>query len=299
MKYQDGFTLMHEHMTIDLTPGDFGTDSFDELAADLRMVYDHGVRNIVDLTNQTMGRAPEYVRRLSEETGISIFLSTGAYLEAYSGPYIEKRTVGELAEEAIKDLTEGIDDTGIKADVIGEIAWSQPNETPLEKKAWEAYCIAARKTDTLVSTHPSMGIQQYPQVKYLLENGIKPERIVIGHIEFCPDDDTLKRILDSGVTIGIDMIGETGGKGDEFRADFVKKVRDMGRLSQMTLSLDICSRNRLRSYGGCGYVHLFETFIPMLKKRGITDNDVELMLRNNPKRLLECSCKPVCVHSPD
>ena len=89
MKYQDGFTLMHEHMTIDLIAGDFGTDSFDELAADLRMVYDHGVRNIVDLTNQTMGRAPEYVRRLSEETGISIFLSTGTYLEAYSGPYIE------------------------------------------------------------------------------------------------------------------------------------------------------------------------------------------------------------------
>ena len=45
MSYQDGLTLMHEHMTIDLTPGDLGTDSFDELASDLRLIYDHGVRN--------------------------------------------------------------------------------------------------------------------------------------------------------------------------------------------------------------------------------------------------------------
>ena len=134
MSYQDGLTLMHEHMTIDLTPGDLGTDSFDELASDLRLIYDHGVRNIVDLTNQTMGRAPEYVRRLSEETGINIFLSTGTYLETFSGTYISERSVDEIAKDAVRDLTEGIDDTGIKADVIGEIAWSGPEERSLEKR---------------------------------------------------------------------------------------------------------------------------------------------------------------------
>jgi phosphotriesterase-related protein len=223
---------MHEHMTIDLTPGDLGTDSFDELASDLRLIYDHGVRNIVDLTNQTMGRDPEYVRRLSDETGIKIFLSTGSYLEAYSGPYIEKRTVRELADDAVRDLTEGIDDTGMKADVIGEIAWSAPDAGALEYKAWEAYCAAARRTGALISTHPSRGIQQNPQVRFLLDHGVPPERIVIGHIEFCPDDETLATILDSGVTIGVDMIGKAVGKGDEFRADLVKKVRDTDYLKK-------------------------------------------------------------------
>lgn len=286
MSYQDGLTLMHEHMTIDLTPGDLGTDSYDELASDLRLIYDHGVRNIVDLTNQTMGRAPEYVRRLSEETGINIFLSTGTYLETFSGTYISERSVDEIAKDAVRDLTEGIDDTGIKADVIGEIAWSAPEEGPLEKRAWEAYCIAAKKTGALVSTHASRGGQLYPQVKYLLENGVKPERIVIGHIEFYPEEDSLIKILESGVTIGLDMIGK-GGSRDDYRADFVKKIRDMGRLSQLTLSLDICRKEQLRTNGGYGYIHLFETFIPMLKKRGITDDDLEIMLNNNPRRLLK------------
>ena len=55
--------------------------------------------------------------------------------------------------------------------MIGEIAWSGPEERPLEKKAWKAYCIAAKKTGSLVSTHASRGVQLYPQIKYLLENG--------------------------------------------------------------------------------------------------------------------------------
>lgn len=277
---------MHEHMTIDLTPGDLGTDSFDELAEDLRMVYSYGVRNIVDLTNQTMGRNAEYVRRLSEATGINIIMSTGSYLERYIEPYVGPRTVEELTDDAVRDITEGIDGTDRRADVIGEIAWSQPEEGPLEKKAWEAWCTAALKTDAVVSTHPSRGIQQYPQARYLIDHGIRPERIVIGHIEFSPDDDTLMKLLDTGVTIGVDMVGKLTGKSDDFRADLVRKVKEWGRLKQLILSCDICNKPQLRVNGGNGYVYLFDTFIPMLKDRGITDDDIRLVLKENPERIL-------------
>lgn len=83
------------------------------------------------------------------------------------------------------------------------------------------------------------------------------------------------------------MIGKECARDDDYRADFVKKIRDMGKLSQLTLSLDICRKEQLRTNGGYGYFHLFETFIPMLKKRGITDDDLEIMLKNNPRRLLK------------
>ena len=71
MELLDGYTLTHEHMCIDLTPGDLGTDSFTELCADLRELRRYGVRNIVDLTNQSMGRDAAYVRRLEEATGMN------------------------------------------------------------------------------------------------------------------------------------------------------------------------------------------------------------------------------------
>ena len=91
--------------------------------------------------------------------------------------------------------------------------------------------------------------------------------------------------VDTGVCIGIDMIGNAAGKGDEYRADLVSIIKHMGCLSQVTLSLDLCNREDLKSAGGYGYVHLFEVFLPMLKEHGITDDDIELMLDKTPRRV--------------
>jgi phosphotriesterase-related protein len=81
------------------------------------------------------------------------------------------------------------------------------------------------------------------------------------------------------------MIGKIDGKGDEYRADSVLKIKEWGYLDQVVLSMDICRIQDLRSGGGYGYVYMFESFIPMLKKRGITDEDIELMLKENPKKI--------------
>ncbi len=286
MELTSGYTLMHEHMCIDLSPGDPGTRAFDEFCADLcELKQRWGVGNIVDLTNQSMGRNVGYVQRLAKETGINIIMSTGYYLEQYLADFVEDSTVEELTEIAVRDLTEGIDGTGVKAGVIGEIAWSKPEPGPLELKAWDAMCAAALLTGAVVSTHATRGYQNLQQAVDLVGRGIDPGKIVIGHCEFCPDDESLEKLLGTGVCIGIDMIGNPDGKGDEYRADLVAKAKGMGRLSQVTLSLDLCNREDLKSAGGYGYAHLFEVFLPMLKERGITDNDIELMLDETPRRV--------------
>ena len=286
MELASGYTLMHEHTCIDLEPGDPGTRAFDDFCADLRELKQRwGVGNIVDLTNQSMGRDVGHVQRLAEATGINIIMSTGYYLEQYLAGYVEEPTVDELTEIAVRDLTEGIDGTDVKAGVIGEIAWSKPEPGPLELKAWGAMCAAALRTGAVVSTHATRGYQDLQQAVDLVSRGIDPNKIVIGHCEFCPDDESLEKLLDTGVYIGVDMIGNQDGKGDEYRADLVSKVKGMGCLSQVTLSLDLCNREDLKSAGGYGYAHLFEVFIPMLKKRGITDDDIELMLDKTPRRI--------------
>ena len=35
----DGYTLMHEHMSLNLSPADMGTESFDLLCMDLKEAY--------------------------------------------------------------------------------------------------------------------------------------------------------------------------------------------------------------------------------------------------------------------
>ena len=286
IELKDGYTLMHEHLTINLMPGDLGDADFDILCRELTELYTFGVRNIIDLTNQGMGRKPDVLRALTSATGINIIPSTGYYLEAYMPPEIRTRTAEELTAEAVRELTWGIDREGYTAGVIGEIGWSAPEAGELECKVWEAMSIAAIKTGAVISTHPSIGPEQLLQAKYLIRRGIKPEKIVIGHSEFFPDDDALLALLDLGVNIGIDMIGQNGKDRDEYRADMVVMLRDRGFLSQVTLSMDLCSLKDLRQYGGFGYAYLFESFLPLLKDRGITEDEIERMLWRNPKRIL-------------
>ena len=88
------------------------------------------------------------------------------------------------------------------------------------------------------------------------------------------------------MNIGIDMIGQNGKDRDEYRADMVVMLRDRGFLSQVTLSMDLCSQQELRQYGGNGYAHLFKTFLPLLRDRGITEDEIDLMLGKNPMRIL-------------
>ena len=172
------------------------------------------------------------------------------------------------------------------AGVIGEIGWSSPKAGEAECRVWEAMSIAAAKTGAVISTHPSIGPEQIPQAEFLIKRGIKPEKIVIGHAEFYPDEKALLALVDLGVNIGIDMIGQNGQDRDEYRADMVVMLRDRGFLSQVTLSMDLCEQQELRQYGGFGYAHLFKSFLPLLRDRGITEDEIDLMLGRNPMRIL-------------
>lgn len=276
---QDGYTLTHEHMTIALSPGDLGTDSFDALCGDLRELYGWGVRRIVDLTNPTMGRDPDYTRRLSQATGIRILNATGYYLEPDIPASVDRRSIQDLAAEALRELRDGT------AAVIGEIAWS-PEPGPRERKTWEAMCLAARETGAPVFTHPSLGPQQLLQAEYLISRGVDPGRIVIGHIEFFPSDEALRRVLETGVYIGLDMIGKDGPDRDEYRADLVRTVIGWGYGDRLLLSTDLCRRRDLKACGGYGYGCLFREFLPRLERRGVTRQQMDLLLKANPDRLL-------------
>ncbi len=276
---QDGYTLMHEHMSIALSPGDLGTDSFEPLCEELRDLYRLGVRRIVDLTNDTMGRDLAYTRRLEEASGVRILGAVGYYLEPTIPQSVMDCSVQQLAAAAVRELTEG------SAAVIGEIAWSaEPG--PKERKVWEAMSLAAVRTGALVSTHPTMGHQQLEQAEFLISCGVKPERIVIGHVEFFPTEDALLRLLQTGVNIGVDMVGKEGSERDQYLARLVKTVIDWGYLDRVTLSLDLCCKRDLKAFGGYGYDYLFREFLPMLLRAGVTEAQFDHILRANPTRLL-------------
>ncbi len=287
----NGYTLMHEHTTIDLSgvkkDTDCQLDCFEETLKEYKKLYDYGVRTIVDVTNDGMGRNTAYVNEIENKTGIRIVQSTGFYKEPFLPDRVYTQSVRELADWMIDEIRNGIPG-GPKAGMIGEIGTSKNTMTPTEKKVFDAAVLAAKETGAPIYTHTTLGTYAPEQAEYFKAAGLPLDRIVLGHIDLSGDLDYIRRVLDYGVTIGFDTVGKNNYFPDEKRVEFLLALEAEGRMDQIVLSEDLTRKTHLEFKGGIGYSYLFETFIPMLKAAGLKQESLDKMLIHNPARILGC-----------
>ena len=74
---------------------------------------------------------------------------------------------------------------------------------------------------------------------------------------------------------------------DTERVKLIKLLIDKGYLNQILLSCDVCLKTCTRTYGGYGYDHLLTNIIPMMEDEGITQEQIDTMLKNNPQNWLD------------
>lgn len=286
-----GYTLMHEHITIDLSgiknDEDCRLDCFEESQNELCRLYELGVRRILDVTNIGMGRNSDYCRLMEENTGIQILSATGFYKEPFLPEFVYTMSVRELARLAIKEISEGIENTGIKASVIGEFGTSKDTFTEMERKVFDSMALAAVQTGAVVTTHTTLGTMALEQAEYLKAEGVKPENIIIGHLDLSQNPDTIISVLKEGVNIGFDTVGKNNYCPDTFRAQMLKRIAKEGYLDQVVLSMDITRKSHLKKWGGPGYAYLFESFLPMLQEYGLSEKQIQQLMIDNPNRILK------------
>ena len=286
----NGYTLMHEHITIDLSgikkDTDCQLDCYAETVKEFQKLYAHGVRRIVDVTNDGMGRNVPYVLNVEKETGIRIVQSTGFYKEPFLPERVYGQTVREMADWMIGEITVGIDGHGPRAGMIGEIGTSKNQMTETERKVFDAAVLAAKETGMPIYTHTTLGTYAPEQAAYFKAAGLDLSRIVLGHIDLSGDLDYIRRVLDYGITICFDTVGKNNYFPDEKRIAFLLALEQEGRIDQIVLSEDLTRKSHLEYKGGIGYSYLFDTFIPMVKAAGLTQESLEKMLIHNPARIL-------------
>jgi len=301
-----GKTLMHEHLLIAF-PGwesDTGFENMNhrdmvKVCVDkVEELKSAGFTSLLDPCPNDLGRSVDLMGEVAARTGFNIICATGLYHHHLGGmPYWSMKLAydpdGEkiLTDLFIKEITEGVQGTGVKAGVI-KLATAAPPFTDYEKTIFRAGAKAALATNTPITTHTD-AILGDEQLEYLKSLGVPAHRIVIGHCCGSPDHDYHMRIVNGGSYIGFDRFGLELVRPDEGRVESLLKLLGKGATNQVIISHDSvwCWKGRMlpqsaieqMDAGGMS-MRFTRVIAPMLKKAGISEAQIETMLTENPRR---------------
>ena len=283
-----GVTMCHEHFIVDLSivrkDNESKIETVEEVVPEIKKMMDLGVKSAIEVTTNDMYRDVIKLKEISEQTKLHIVAATGFYLSEYHPDWLTNASPEEIAQVMIDDLTKGINDTDIKAGVIGEIASSPKAFVGQEKKVLIASALAHKATGATVTTHTGP-ITAKDTIETLLENGVAPDRIVIGHQDLVDDTNYHLEILKYGVNIGFDTCGKIAYQLDETRAQNIKKLIDAGYGDKIMLSNDISRRSYFTSAGKFGYTAVMSRVVPLLREYGVSEENINKLLVDNPARI--------------
>jgi phosphotriesterase-related protein len=207
--------------------------------------------------------------------------------------------VSEMAELFVKEITVGIRDTGIKAGVI-KVASGKDLISDYERMVFQAAAIAQKETGVPLVTHTEEGTMGSEQAELLIESGVPPNQIQIGHMSDNLDMEHQLRVIEQGVFVSWDHMGLQvlmGCPMDEARYPVLVDLIKRGHAGQMMISHDF-----VISFPGrplnlpddfqplIAHWHpsnLFKTVIPTLRAEGVTEEQIDTIFRENPRRIFE------------
>lgn len=296
-----GIVLSHEHLIAhppaDVTDPDLRIDDEEAAGVELKAFSASGGGAIVDMTTIDYGRDALALARLSKRSGVHVVAATGfnkaKFAERISSRFADDRIIEWMVREieigmlpqGIVDLDDEAQGLRVRAGVI-KAASSLNGATSDEKRVLQAAAAAHKQTGAPISTHTDKGTWAIEQADYLIGLGVRPDRILVGHLDLNPDALYHRELLARGVNIGIDQIGKYKYLSDDRRVELIASAASEGHLGQLYLSGDIARRSGSVASGGVGLSHIPTTFAARLRVAGFASDEIDRLLRENPSRLL-------------
>ncbi len=304
-----GVTLMHEHVFV-LSPeilqnypevwGDEEKRVADAITR-LNELKARGVDSIVDLTVVGLGRYIPRIERIAAATELNIVVATGVYTYNdvpmffhFTGPGTELNGPETMTDLFVRDIEQGIADTGIKAAIL-KCATDEPGVTAGVERVLRAVAQAHRRTGVPISTHTHAATRRgLEQQRVFAEEGVDLSRVVIGHSGDTADIDYLEELIGNGSYIGMDRFGLDLFLPFEDRVNTVARMCERDHADKMVLSHDaMCFSDWLPeelvpvALPNWHYLHIHNDVLPALKQRGVTDEQITTMLVDNPRKIFE------------
>ena len=306
---QLGRVLMHEHVFIispemkDNVPEDWGDE--DDRVADavgrLNALKAVGIDTILDPTALGLGRYVPRIARVAEQTDLNIVVATGLYTFNELEHYWGRRTPGSgpngsdpMVNLFVKDITEGVAGTSIKAGII-KCATDRPGVTADVERVLRACAKAHRATGVSITTHTHAESKRgLDQQRIFKDEGVDLSRVVIGHCGDSTDLEYLEELIANGSTLGMDRFGIDGYQPTPVRVQVVADLCRRGHADKLVLSHDAsCYLDWIpgeippSTMPNWNYLHISRDVLPALREQGVTEAQIDLMLVENPRRILE------------
>lgn len=302
-----GCVLMHEHVFVlnaELMinyPEMFPEDVMVERAVGvLNEVKATGVDTFVDLSVMGTGRNVPVLARIAARTDLKILVATGWYTYHEAPAFASLNGPGRLfdgpdplAELFVRDLCDGIGDTGVRAAVL-KCSADKYGITEGVMNVMQAVADAHLETGAPIFTHSEAGNGTGEQQQdYFESRGIDLSGVVIGHCGDSDDVDYLRRLADRGSVLGMDRFGLESKAPYATRIETVARMCELGYADRMVISTDSSvfsmnfpdehRRTNLPLWDARAVV---PRVLVDLRAAGVAEADIDQMMRRNPARIL-------------
>ncbi len=300
-----GVTLMHEHLMFGYTGWHWDTtftldreQALAEVVAELRALKAAGGATVVDVTPICSGRDVDFLVRAAKESGVQIVACTGFWSQLGMPTHFQRKTVDELEDIFVRELSQGMAATAVPAGII-KVGTMGEHMTEPEHRLFQAAARASVRTGATVTTHVSSHlpspvgvIPAREQLKVLLdEERMNPSRVVIGHCDAVHVPEYHLEVVQRGVYAAFDHICDEQGAfyslPDDRRIRWVLELLEAGYERQLLFSTDrIAIRLAAPQRQRHTLADLVTRFLPKLKKAGVGEKTLHTIMVENPQRAL-------------
>lgn len=302
-----GFTLIHEHLSAGWPGWEHDNTGFDRegematLVDKLKEIKDLGVTSLVDPCPMELGRQPEFAAEAAEKSGVQIIMATGLYNEALGiPPHFRSLDADAIAEVYERELTEGMNNTGIKPGIIKTATGGIPGMTetatgiaPCEETCLRAAARVSKSTGVPILCHnDELGPLGRQTLDIFEEEGVDFNKVLIGHACGVGDMRYYFEMLERGAWIGFDRFGVETIASDKMRLASLIGLLAVG-FDRIMLSHDhvSCWLGRMtddwqKFMDACpnwSYSHISKNILPQLSKAGVSEGTIHTMTVGNPK----------------
>jgi phosphotriesterase-related protein len=294
-----GPTLMHEHI-VTRSPGvmENWPHLFDragilaESEKKMAELYQRGIRTVVDLTTVDLGRDIDLIVDVAKRSRVHVIVATGVWWMPQR--YFSRHGVDHVTELFIRDITQGIGNSGVKAAII-KCATDTQGVTQVIENVLRASARAQKATGVPISTHTwAAGRTGEAQQAIFAQEGVDLRRVIIGHSGDSDDLDYLRGLMRRGSTIGMDRFGLDNFLPTPKRVEVIARLCAEGYAGQMVLSHDancwsdmMSDAEKARTRPHWNYNHIPDDVLPALRKAGVTDDQIDQMMVRNPRAIFE------------